>query len=62
MSAPHVAGAAALVLEAHPEWSVDFVKAALMNTAENLFDADGNLYSHNSQGAGSIRVLDAINT
>nr|WP_314733438.1 S8 family serine peptidase [Anaerobacillus sp. CMMVII] len=62
MSAPHVAGAAALILEAHPNWSVDFVKAALMNTAENLYDANGNLYPHNSQGAGSIRVLDAINT
>ncbi|UOE92386.1 S8 family serine peptidase [Alkalihalobacillus sp. LMS39] len=62
MSAPHVAGAAALVLQAHPDWSVEFVKAALMNTAENLYDADGNLYPHNSQGAGSIRVLDAINT
>ncbi|HSP22081.1 MAG TPA: S8 family serine peptidase [Planococcus sp. (in: firmicutes)] len=62
MSSPHVAGAAALILEAHPEWSVDFVKAALMNTAEKLYDIDGKLYPHNSQGAGSIRVLDAINT
>ncbi|MDT8859886.1 S8 family serine peptidase [Alkalihalobacillus sp. MEB130] len=61
MSAPHVAGAAALILEAHPDWSVEFVKAALMNTAENLYDANDNLYPHNSQGAGSIRVLDAIN-
>lgn len=62
MAAPHVAGAAALILEAHPDWSVDLVKAALMNTAENLYDIDGNLYKHNSQGAGSIRVFDAINT
>ncbi|WP_033543252.1 S8 family peptidase [Planococcus sp. CAU13] len=62
MAAPHVAGAAALILQAHPDWSVDFVKAALMNTAENLYDANGKLYPHNSQGAGSIRVLDAINT
>ena len=62
MSAPHVAGAAALILEAHPDWSVDYVKSALMNTAENLYDANGNLYPHNSQGAGSIRILDAINT
>ncbi|WP_088034341.1 S8 family serine peptidase [Evansella clarkii] len=62
MSAPHVAGAAALILEAHPDWSVDFVKAALMNTAENMYDENRNLYPHNSQGAGSIRVLDAINT
>ncbi|WP_066155125.1 S8 family serine peptidase [Halalkalibacter krulwichiae] len=62
MSAPHVAGAAALILEANPEWSVEFVKAALMNTAENLYDIEGELYPHNSQGAGSIRVLEAINT
>ena len=61
MSAPHVAGAAALVLQANPDWSVDFVKAALMNTAEKLYDANDVLYPHNSQGAGSIRVLDAIN-
>lgn len=61
MSAPHVAGAAALVLQANPEWSVEFVKAALMNTAVDLYDANGDLYPHNSQGAGSIRVLDAIN-
>ncbi|RKL68371.1 peptidase S8 [Salipaludibacillus neizhouensis] len=62
MSAPHVAGAAALVLDANPDWSVDFVKAALMNTAESVYDKDGTLYPHNSQGAGSIRVLDAIQT
>ncbi|MFC0472585.1 S8 family serine peptidase [Halalkalibacter kiskunsagensis] len=62
MSAPHVAGAAALILQANPSWNVDFVKAALMNTAEKLYNADGNLYAHNSQGAGSIRVLDAIET
>ena len=62
MSAPHVAGAAALILEAHPGWGVDFVKAALMNTGEKLYDEEGNLYPHNTQGAGSIRVMDAINT
>ncbi|ERN51492.1 S8 family serine peptidase [Alkalihalophilus marmarensis] len=62
MAAPHVAGAAALILEANPNWGVDAVKASLMNTAENLYDANGNLYPHNTQGAGSIRVLDAIET
>ncbi|MFV8829488.1 S8 family peptidase [Alkalihalobacterium sp. APHAB7] len=63
MSAPHVAGAAALILEAHPTWGVDQVKAALMNTAEDMIDpTTGKSYAHNSQGAGSIRVLDAINT
>ncbi|WP_368505697.1 S8 family serine peptidase [Alkalihalophilus sp. As8PL] len=62
MAAPHVAGAAALILEANPKWGVDAVKASLMNTAENLYDANGNRYPHNTQGAGSIRVLDAIQT
>ena len=62
MAAPHVAGAAALVLEANPEWSVDDVKAALMNTAVDVIDpASGKPYPHNSQGAGSIRVVDAMN-
>lgn len=60
MSAPHVAGAAALILEAHPDWGVDFVKASLMNTAERLTDPEGDYYPHNTQGAGSIRVLQAI--
>ncbi len=62
MAAPHVAGAAALILEAHPSFEVDQVKAALMNTAENLTDANGKTYPHNTQGAGSIRVVDAIET
>ncbi len=62
MASPHVAGAAALLLEAHPDWGVDDIKAALMNTAEDLFDATGKLYPHNTQGAGSIRVVEAIET
>lgn len=60
MASPHVAGAVALMLEANPDWNVDFVKAALMNTAERLVDPNGTVYPHNTQGAGSIRVLDAI--
>jgi len=63
MSAPHVAGAAALMLEANQAWGVDHVKSALMNTAVDVIDpASGERYPHNTQGAGSIRVLDAIMT
>ncbi|MDR7075534.1 minor extracellular serine protease Vpr [Neobacillus niacini] len=62
MASPHVAGTAALILQANPGWSVQDVKAALMNTTEELKDAKGNVYPHNAQGAGSIRVLDAITT
>lgn len=61
MAAPHVAGAAALLLQAHPDWSVDYVKAALMNTADSLVDAAGKEYDHNTQGAGGIRVVEALN-
>ncbi|MFC0272315.1 S8 family serine peptidase [Metabacillus herbersteinensis] len=61
MASPHVAGSAALLLQAHPTWGVDDIKAALMNTADDVFDANGNLYPHNTQGAGSIRVVDALN-
>ncbi len=63
MSSPHVAGAAALLAEAHPDWSVDDIKAALMNTAVGLTDPyTGAPYPHNTQGAGSIRVDKAIET
>ncbi|MFO1442563.1 S8 family serine peptidase [Bacillus sp. Bva_UNVM-123] len=61
MASPHVAGAAALILQANPHWGIDEVKAALMNTAENLIDpATGQAYPHNTQGGGSIKVVDAI--
>ncbi len=33
MSAPHVAGAAALLLQRHPQWGAQQVKSALMSTA-----------------------------
>lgn len=62
MASPHVAGAAALLLQAKPNYTVEQVKAALMNTAEELVDPNGKVYPHNTQGAGSIRVVDAIET
>ncbi len=38
MATPHVAGAAALVRQAHPNWSAAQIKAVLMNTAVDLAD------------------------
>lgn len=36
MAAPHVAGACALIKQAHRDWSPEQIKAALMNTAKPL--------------------------
>ncbi|MEW9502195.1 S8 family serine peptidase [Jeotgalibacillus marinus] len=63
MASPHVAGASAILLQAHPDWNVDDVKAALMNTADNLINPETSEdYAHNTQGAGSIRIVDAMET
>ncbi len=63
MASPHVAGAVALLLQENPDWDVDFIKSSLMNTAETLIDPEtGKGYPHNTQGAGSIRIVDALET
>jgi len=58
MATPHVAGAAALIRQAHPEWSSMQVKAALVNTARWMGGQGGVM----DQGNGSLdlpRALDA---
>lgn len=60
MAAPHVAGACALIKEAHPDWTPAEVKAALMNTARPLWRAGGKLYHAYEQGAGRIQVDEAV--
>ncbi|MDE5414693.1 S8 family serine peptidase [Alkalihalobacillus sp. MEB203] len=62
MSAPHVAGAAALIKQAHPNWSPEQIKAALMNTGKQLFDLEGKPYMPHEQGAGRIQVDKAVRT
>ncbi len=62
MSAPHVAGAAALIKQAHPNWTPDQIKAALMNTGKRLVDRDGKPYLPHEQGAGRIQVDKAVQT
>ncbi|HEY0160018.1 MAG TPA: S8 family serine peptidase [Thermoanaerobaculia bacterium] len=54
MSAPHVAGAAALLLELHPEWTPERVKGTLVATARPL--PDDNPWA---RGAGKIDVTAA---
>jgi subtilisin family serine protease len=55
MASPHVAGAAALMLQAHPDYTPFDVKTALMNTADDLKEN----YSVNEVGAGRINVYEA---
>ncbi|MGC0332171.1 hypothetical protein RKD23_005161 [Streptomyces sp. SAI-170] len=54
MAVPHVAGAAALLAEQHPDWPGDRLKDALMSTAKPL---DASVYE---LGAGRVSVPDAV--
>ena len=56
MASPHVAGVVALIKQAHPNWTNEQIKAALMNTAVDL-GADVPV-----QGAGRVDALAAITT
>ena len=54
MATPHVAGAAALLLQEHPAWSPDEVKKALKEGANSYG------YRKAIQGSGEINVLESI--
>ncbi|MFF2543912.1 S8 family serine peptidase [Kitasatospora sp. NPDC058063] len=65
MATPHVAGLAALVRAAHPDWPVEQVKAALMNTTVDTYlgdDRGGPVYGPERTGAGRVRVDRAVRT
>jgi subtilisin family serine protease/PKD repeat protein len=66
MASPHVAGAAALLRELHPGWSVEEIKAALMDTAwHDLYVGDDRTpprYSPARIGAGRVDLAAASHT
>ncbi|MFI3245460.1 MAG: S8 family serine peptidase [Ferrimonas sp.] len=58
MASPHVAGAAALLRQQHPDWDAIEIKTALMSSAEaSLFLPDGNTPATPfAQGAGRLSL------
>ncbi|TVX92450.1 S8 family serine peptidase [Paenibacillus agilis] len=62
MAAPQVTAAAALLLEAHPNWTPDMIKSALMQHANQLLNGKGVPYKRTEQGAGSLNVEAALQT
>ncbi len=63
MSTPHVAGVAALLMQAHPAWGPSSVKSALMTSArQDLVQSDGESAANPfDYGAGHIVPNDALN-
>lgn len=64
MATPNVAGIAALVKVAHPNWTTEQLKADLMNTADHdVYSGDnqsGPIYGPNRVGAGRIDAQAAV--
>lgn len=66
MATPHVAGIAALVAQAHPEWTAEQVKAAVMNTATHDVFSElgqtGPVYGPERVGSGRVDAVGAVGT
>ena len=66
MATPHIAGVAALVKKQHPSWTVEQIKAAVMNTAvHDIYtgpNTSGDRYGPNRIGAGRTDARYAVNT
>ncbi|GGM32638.1 minor extracellular protease vpr [Paraliobacillus quinghaiensis] len=61
MAAPHIAGALAVLKEAHPDWSPEQLKGALLTQALPLEHGDKR-YEPIDQGMGRVQLDKAINT
>ncbi|HEU0245672.1 MAG TPA: S8 family serine peptidase [Gaiellaceae bacterium] len=59
MAAPHVAGAAALLAQRHPDWTVAEVKSALVQTGVDATDDASKLLPPAFQGGGVVALAGA---
>lgn len=62
MSAPHVAGASAILKQANPDWTPEQIKAVLMSTSKPLLNETNEFYQSFEQGAGRIQMEEALRT
>ena len=56
MAAPHIAGAAALLAQRHPEWTVAQLKSALVQTGVDSVQESGGLAGPQFQGGGVVAL------
>ena len=62
LATPHVAGAAALAIQAHPNWDATQIKALLLNTANPIQHPNGAAYPESLAGAGFLDIAQAVET
>ena len=58
-AAPHVSGAAALLLSKNPEFSPEQIKSILVTTSDVIADEYGEKFDFNTGGAGRLNVTSA---